>query len=41
VRKATPIIERVSAVLDIVAGLGITYYWLSVGGLGGQIRGWF
>lgn len=38
VRRAMPVVERVSAVLILVAGAYIVYYWLTIGGLGAILR---
>ncbi len=40
-RRAVPYVERASAVLIILAGAFVVYYWLSIGGLGRTIGGWF
>jgi cytochrome c biogenesis protein CcdA len=40
-RRAVPYVERVSAVLITLAGVFVAYYWLSIGGLGREIGGWF
>jgi cytochrome c-type biogenesis protein len=39
--RVTPYVERASAVLIMLAGAFVVYYWLSIGGLGATIAGWF
>ena len=40
-RRVVPYVERASAVLIILAGTFVVYYWLSIGELGKRISGWF
>ncbi|MSQ05856.1 MAG: cytochrome c biogenesis protein CcdA [Dehalococcoidia bacterium] len=40
-RRAMPYVERASAVLIVLAGVFVIYYWLSIGGLGKIIGDWF
>ncbi|MBM3943780.1 MAG: cytochrome c biogenesis protein CcdA [SAR202 cluster bacterium] len=39
-RKMVPYVERISAVLMVLAGFFVIYYWLSIGGLAQRIAQW-
>ena len=41
IRKFLPYVEKASAVLIIIAGTFIIYYWLAIGGLARNIRNFF